>query len=51
MVNKKDFAYYRRFCFSYSNVIYFFSGWENLISLVKMEDKIIFSGPVFMLFF
>ncbi len=24
---------------------------ENLISLIKMEEKITFSGPVFMLFF
>ncbi len=52
MVNKKKiFHIIGAFSFIILTLFTFFSSGENLISLVKMEDKIIFSGPVFMLFF
>ncbi len=52
MVNKKKILHIiGAFSFIILTLFTFFSSGENLISLVKMEDKIIFSGPVFMLFF
>ncbi|NHB61585.1 DUF1240 domain-containing protein [Photorhabdus sp. RW14-46] len=52
MVNKKKLLHIiGAFSFIILTLFTFFSSGENLISLVKMEDKIIFSVPVFMLFF
>ncbi|AWK41095.1 MULTISPECIES: DUF1240 domain-containing protein [Photorhabdus] len=52
MINKKKIMHIiGAFSFIILTLFTFFSSGENLISLVKMEDKIIFSGPVFMLFF
>ncbi len=53
MVNKKDYTYHRFFFFSFLilTLFTFFSTGENLFSLIRMEDKIIYSGHVFILFF
>ncbi|MBS9441159.1 DUF1240 domain-containing protein [Photorhabdus heterorhabditis] len=52
MVNKKKILHIiGAFSFIILTLFTFFSSGENLISLVKMEDKITFSGPVFIIFF
>ncbi|KOY60456.1 hypothetical protein AM629_19195 [Photorhabdus heterorhabditis] len=52
MVNKKKIMHIigAFSIFILSSCAFFLAG-ENLISLVKMDDKIIFSGPVFIIFF
>ncbi|WP_434525574.1 DUF1240 domain-containing protein [Photorhabdus asymbiotica] len=52
MINKKKIIHIiGAFTICTLTLFTFFSTGENLISLIKMDEKIIFSGPVFIIFF
>ncbi|WP_448512254.1 DUF1240 domain-containing protein [Photorhabdus laumondii] len=52
MVNRKKIIHIiGSFAFLILTLFTFLSAGENLFSLIKMEDKIIYSGPVFIIFF